>query len=264
MDARTGVVDMQSSMRADLDRQLQRQSIWLRDSWFWLLETKVLGDYTGAARRPTALDVGCGPGMVIELLEGLLDLQGIDIDPGMVDACLSKKLRVRNAAAEELPFEDDSFDIVYCSFLLLWVKDPVKVVSEMRRVSKRWVICMAEPDFGARIDYPEEVSTLRELIIDGIRRDGGDPLIGRKLRSVYSQCGLESDIGIHPGIWSIDKLKEESADEWRYIEMTVAPGRKGEELAEAKRAWYDALEKGSLFQFNPIFYAFGKKPHIEE
>lgn len=268
MDARAGVADMNPSIRSDLDSQLRRQSIWLRDSWFWLLKTKVLGDYASDDHRPAALDVGCGPGMVIELLEELLDLQGVDLDPDMVDTCLSKRLRVRHAAAEELPFEDDSFDIVYCSFLLLWVKDPVKVVSEMKRVSRRWVICMAEPDFGARIDYPEEVSALRELIIDGIRRDGGDPFIGRKLRSVYSRCGLDPDIGVHPGIWSSDKLRKESADEWRYIEMTVAPDRRGEELAKAKRAWFAGLDDGSLFQFNPIFYAFAKKPpaspHMEE
>lgn len=258
---------MHPSIRADLDRQLRRQSLWLRDSWFWLLETKVLGDYAHTDRKPTALDVGCGPGMVIEMLEELLEVRGIDLDPAMVDTCLEKRLNVRQAAAEELPFDDGSFDIVYCSFLLLWVKDPVKVVSEMKRVSNRWVICMAEPDFGARIDYPDEVAPLRQLVIDGIRRDGGDPLVGRKLRSVYSKCGLDSEIGVHPGIWSIDKLRDESTDEWRYIEMTVAPESKGEVYQIAKRAWHDALDNGSLFQFNPVFYAFGKKEpatHIDE
>jgi len=268
MDARAGVVEMTPSIRQDLDRQLQRQSIWLRDSWFWLLETKVLGDYVDSERKPTALDVGCGPGMVMKLLEELLDLQGIDIDPDMVQACISKDLKVKLADAHELPFEDGAFDIVYCSFLLLWVRDPVKVVSEMKRVSRRWVVCMAEPDFGARIDYPEDVSALTSMITEGIRRDGGDPQIGRKLRAVYSQCGLEPDLGVHPGIWSLDKLRMESVDEWRYIEMTVAPERKGADLDKAKRAWTDALAKGSLFQFNPVFYAFGQKlppaPHMDE
>ena len=259
---------MSGSIKEGLDRQLQRQSLWLRDSWFWLLQTRVLNDYADKSRRPTALDVGCGPGMIMKLLEELLDVHGIDIDPEMVEACTSKSLRVKQAAAEELPFEDGSFDIVYCSFLLLWVKDPKKVVSEMKRVSNRWIICMAEPDFGARLDYPDELLPLSELIIDGIRQDGGDPFVGRKLREAFSACGMEADIGIHPGIWSLDKLRAESTDEWRYIDMTIPPGTKGPELEKAREAWNSALENGTLFQFNPIFYAFGKKlrppPHMEE
>lgn len=259
---------MQHSAMRDFDRQLQRQTIWLRESWFWLLESKVLGEYVDSKRRPTALDVGCGLGMVMQLLEELLDIQGIDIDPDMVDACLSKNLRVKQAAAEELPFEDSSFDIVYCSFLLLWVKDPVMVISEMKRVSKRWVICLAEPDFGGRIDYPDGVSSLSSMITEGIRSEGGDPLIGRKLREIYTLCGLEQELGIHPGIWSLDRLRAESEGEWRYIDMTVAPERKGAELANARQAWNDALANGSLFEFNPIFYAFGQKlpmpPHMDE
>jgi SAM-dependent methyltransferase len=262
------VTSVPPSVKPDLDRQLQRQSIWLRESWFWLLETKVLCEYVDLRRKPTALDVGCGPGVVMELLEELLDIQGIDIDRDMVDACLSKNLRVKEAAAEELPFEDGTIDIVYCSFLLLWVKDPVKVVKEMKRVSRRWVICMAEPDFGARIDYPEDVSVLSRMITEGIRCEGGDPLIGRKLRAIYGHCGLEPDLGIHQGIWSLDKLRVESEAEWKYIEMTVAPERKGVELDKAKLAWNDALANGTLFQFNPIFYAFGHKlplaPHMDE
>lgn len=268
MDERVGVATMQSSIKEDLDRQLQRQSVWLRDSWLWLLERKVLGDPRYSERRPTALDVGCGPGIVMKLLEKQMDLQGIDIDPGMVEACLSRGLQAKEAAAEALPFEDGSFDVAYCSFLLLWVKDHVKVVSEMKRVSRGWVVCLAEPDFGGRIDHPEEVSALSKMIVDGIRHDGGDPFVGRKLRSIYSQCGLDPDLGVHPGVWSLDKLRAESEDEWRYIEMTVAPENIGPELERVRRAWSAGLENGSLFQFNPIFYAFAEKVgpqyHIDE
>jgi SAM-dependent methyltransferase len=268
MDERLGVTTVQSSIKQDLDRQLQRQSMWLRDSWLWLLERKVLGDSRYSERRPTALDVGCGPGIVMQLLERRIDLQGIDIDSGMVDDCLSKGLRVEKAAAEALPFEDGSFDVAYCSFLLLWVKDPVKVISEMKRVSRHWIICLAEPDFGGRIDHPEGVSALSKMVSDGIRHDGGDPFVGRKLRSVYSQCGLDPELGVHPGIWSLDKLRLESEDEWRYIEMTIAPENRGPEIERIRRAWSAGLKDGSLFQFNPIFYAFAEKAgpphHIDE
>ena len=186
----------------------------------WLLEQRVLRNWNGRG-RPTALDVGCGPGFVMELLAPMFDVHGIDIDPAAVAEGRRRGLEVREADAHSLPFKDDSFDMVYCSFLLLWVDDPAKVLSEMVRVSRHWVVCLAEPDLGARIDFPEELSPLGRIAEDGIRDEGGDPLIGRKLRSVFEACGLEAEVGVHPGVWGIDKLRDESEAEWRYLELTA-------------------------------------------
>jgi len=248
-----------TSIKPELDMQLKRQSIWLKESWMWLLEKKVLSKEGKSTAGLKALDVGCGTGLVMEILGEVLDVKGLDIDPGMVEEARKRGFDVSQADALNLPYEDSSFDIVYCSFLLLWVRDPVKAVSEMRRVSRRWVLALAEPDFGARIDYPENLAKLTQLIIQGIREDGGDPTIGRKLRSVFGACGLKADIGVHPGIWDLDKLYAETMDEWRWIDMTVNVGGRGEDLSVLRAAWQDALKKGSLFQFNPFFYAFAKK-----
>jgi SAM-dependent methyltransferase len=249
-----------ASIKPELDMQLKRQSMWLKESWMWLLEKKVLSSKEGKSTAGLkALDVGCGAGLVMEILGELLDVKGVDIDPGMVDEARKRGFDVSQADALNLPYEDSSFDIVYCSFLLLWVRDPVKAVSEMKRVSRRWVLALAEPDFGARIDYPENLAKLTQLIIQGMREDGGDPTIGRKLRSVFGACGLKADIGVHPGVWDLDKLYAETMDEWRWIDMTVNVGGRKENLSVLRTAWIDALKKGSLFQFNPFFYAFAKK-----
>lgn len=248
-----------ASIKLGLDKQLKRQSMWLKESWMWLLENKVLASERGKAGKPKALDVGCGTGLVMEVLGELFDVEGIDIDPAMVEECKSTGLKASTADALSLPFEDSSFDIVYCSFLLLWVKDPVKAVSEMKRVSRRWVLCLAEPDFGARIDYPEDLASLTQLIIQGMKDDGGDPFIGRKLRTIFSKCGLKAEIGVHPGVWDLDRLYAETADEWRWIDMTVSVSGKKGDLSGLRIAWNDALRKGSLFQFNPYFYALAKK-----
>ena len=248
-----------ASIKPELDMQLKRQSMWLKESWMWLLENKVLSKEGKSPAGLKALDVGCGVGLVMEILGEVLDVKGVDIDASMVDKARKRGFDVSQADAMDLPYEDSSFDIVYCSFLLLWVRDPVKAVSEMKRVSRRWVIALAEPDFGARIDYPENLSKLTQLIIQGMRQDGGDPTIGRKLRSVFGACGLKADIGVHPGVWDLDKLYAETMDEWRWIDMTVNVGGRKEDLSVLRTAWQDALKKGSLFQFNPFFYAFAKK-----
>ena len=82
-------------------------------------------------RRLEALDVGCGPGLVMEELGPLFTMQGLDRDKGMVEKCHNKGLMVVQGEAEGMPFEDNSFDVVYCSFLLLWVKEPSLVIKEM-------------------------------------------------------------------------------------------------------------------------------------
>ena len=243
--------------RKYLERQLRRQATWLRESWLYHIAQKILFAYDSAL--PTALDVGCGPGFVMEQLKGSLDPLGVDKDPDMVEACRAKGFEAHVAMAEDLPFEDREFDVVYCSFLLLWVKDPLKVVREMRRVSRRWVLCLAEPDYGSRIDHPESMKGLKGILADGIRAQGGDPEIGRKLRSIFNEGGLDCEMGVHAGVWDIQRLGQEFDDEWRFVQ-DFSDGRvPDDELKAIKEAWKIGLEDGSLFQYNPIFFAFGKR-----
>jgi len=48
----------------------------------------------------------------------------------------STNVRLLQMDAQDLKFEDDSFDIVYAPYLISVVPDPVKVAREMRRVCK--------------------------------------------------------------------------------------------------------------------------------
>jgi len=236
---------------------MQRQSTWLKESLLWIVDTKISQNRGLFGGRRTALDVGCGSGFVAEIMKQKMDIVGVDVDSKSVEDSRSRGLDASIAAGERLPFENDSFDLVYCTFLLLWVKDPSQVVSEMKRVSRKWVACLAEPDYGARISFPDSVGPLDELVINGIFREGGDPFIGRKLNSIFASCGMTPEIGIHPGVWNIAKLRAESDDEWRWIDMTVAP--QANELDQLRRRWDAALSDGTLFQFNPVFYAIAGK-----
>jgi SAM-dependent methyltransferase len=246
-------------MKSELERQLGRQALWLKESYLWLLITKVLppGERSG---RPTALDVGCGPGYIMDILKSALDVKGVDIDNDVVEMCKARGLEARRAPAEKLPFKDGSFDIVYCTFLLLWTKDPAKVLGEMARVSRKWVLCLAEPDYGARIDHPRELADIGKLVADVLVDEGADPHVGRKLRSLSREAGIDAEVGIHAGVWDLERLRREFEDEWAWVEK-AGRARKlpAGKLRDWKRAWSVALEKGGLFQFNPIFYAIGKR-----
>ena len=230
--------------------QLRRQALWLRESWLWLLrERKISG---------SALDVGCGPGFVMEALEGRLGITGLDSDPDMVAMCREKGLKAVEGKAEALPFDDNSYDVVYCSFLLLWVKDPEQVVREMARVSRRFVFCLAEPDYGARISHPAQFERLNDMLCDGIRAKGGDPEIGRKLREIFKRAGVEAQIGAHAGVWDVETMKREMEGEWRFIEETAKFHSDAERL-ELERIWKESVQKGEALLYNPYFYAVGEK-----
>lgn len=83
------------------------------------------------------LDVACGPGLLLKaaLLSGL-DATGIDISSEAIR--LTKEFvpqaHTQVANAEELPFDDASFDMLTCIGSLERMFDRDKVLQEMRRV----------------------------------------------------------------------------------------------------------------------------------
>jgi SAM-dependent methyltransferase len=244
--------------RAALERQLRRQSTWLGDSFEWILRTRVLGQAAWDGSGTRALDVGCGPGFVLDGFRDHMDIIGLDADPDWILACRKKGVTVVRADATRLPFKDRALDLVYCSFLLLWLSDPAKAAEEMARVSREHVVCLAEPDYGSRIDHPDELSELRGLITSGLEAQGGSPEIGRRLRSILAGAGLSVEVGVHPGVWDIERLEAERDDELDFV-RSVSPGMGRDKLARLKEAWSKAAANGSLFEYNAIFYAIGRR-----
>jgi ubiquinone/menaquinone biosynthesis C-methylase UbiE len=93
------------------------------------------------------LDVACGTGLVTFRAAGNVgssgSVLGTDISQGMVDTALGiagerglKNVCFDRSGAEEIGFDDDSFDATLCSLGLMYVPDPVKALGEMRRVAK--------------------------------------------------------------------------------------------------------------------------------
>jgi len=244
------------SRQEGLIEHLRRQGGWYAEWWHWILKGKVLPELP---LRPSALDVGCGPGFVMDALSDILEVQGVDRDQDMVSACRVKGAKVVKGDAQQLPFEDGSFDIVYCTFLMVWAEDQLAVLQEMRRVSRGWVLCLAEPDYEARVDFPLELRDLAHLIAEGVRRAGGDPCTGRKLRHLFSSCGMEAEVGVHPGIWSLQRSRQEGQREWDWVRSMVGEAASEGELERLRTTWDRALEEGSLLQFNPTFYAIARR-----
>lgn len=80
------------------------------------------------------LDIGCGEGKIWQLLPNL-DVTGLDILPKNLDKA-KKYLKPVKGRAENLPFQDNVFDLVVASEILEHLFLPEKALREIKRVLK--------------------------------------------------------------------------------------------------------------------------------
>lgn len=100
------------------------------------------------------------------------------------------------ADANDLPFDDDSFDVVVSTEMLEHDRRPWRSIAEMCRVSRRYVIVTAR-GFDRRgafplHDYPQDVWRFSELGV----------------RAMFEDAGVEVDTKRdpqHPGVFAIAK-----------------------------------------------------------
>jgi ubiquinone/menaquinone biosynthesis C-methylase UbiE len=90
-----------------------------------------------------ALELGCGDGISSFHLKDLFKIYGIDfaLEPLKINQWVTKI----NGNAKQLPFSDTTFDVVITSDLLHHTSDPLSVIREMKRVSKKYLLFM-EPN----------------------------------------------------------------------------------------------------------------------
>lgn len=87
--------------------------------------------------RPRILDVGCGTGANLEMLADFGEAEGVDVSPDALAFCRERGLEnVRLGAAEKLPYEDGSFDLVTALDVVEHLDDDTAGLREMRRVLK--------------------------------------------------------------------------------------------------------------------------------
>ncbi len=99
---------------------------------------------TGSAPQFRALDCGTGTGALSEALAGVcnrpLKIDAVDVSSAMLDRAeatlgnICADVVLRQADAQQLPYDDDSFDIVMAGHILEHLPNPVAALREMVRV----------------------------------------------------------------------------------------------------------------------------------
>ena len=104
------------------------------------LESRLMMGMLAPEKGESVLDIGCGTGASsIPLLEKGLDVTGIDPSPYMLDMMsetLGNRVSLYRGYAEDLPFDDNSFNHACLFTSLEFVDNPSKALAEAFRVAK--------------------------------------------------------------------------------------------------------------------------------
>ncbi len=151
----------------------------------------------------TLLDVGCGPGtLTVDLARQVAPGRVVGVDAAEAvltsarEHAASEGVEVEflGANAYELPFDDDTFDIVHVHQLLQHLSDPIAAIRELRRVAKPGgVVAVRESDYAAMAWYPSlpGLTEWNLLYHEVTQAYGFEADAGRRLFAWFQEAGFD-------------------------------------------------------------------------
>ena len=123
--------------------------------------------FAGSISPNKILDIGCGEGVVLEQLRAShpAPSTGIDLDPARIHLAKSQSVDIPFAVgnAQELPYEDNSFDLVMILEVLEHVGEPDLVLREAFRVTSKFLLASVPNEPWWRIGNLARLKYIRDL-----------------------------------------------------------------------------------------------------
>ena len=189
----------------DEERRLKQQAEELRQ------ESARMFDRIGIEKGSRAIDLGCGPQGVLDILSERVgpagQVVGVERDRGSVAeaerfvadrALRNVSVIERDAAATAIP--EASIDLVHARLLLVNVPHAESVVQEMIRLARPGgVVASHEADYLPHLCDPplRAWDRLFEIFKRYSASNGIDLFVGRRVHRLFCQAGLK-DIEVHP------------------------------------------------------------------
>ena len=101
--------------------------------------TKYLVDRFHLEKGSKVLDIGCGRCEVLDAFTKLdLDISGIDASERIRDFAPKtiSKLEILDFSKENIPFDDDEFDVIFTKSVIEHISDPTHLMKEILRILK--------------------------------------------------------------------------------------------------------------------------------
>lgn len=156
----------------------------LRDQWWSTDFLQLLLSRLELQDLQSIADIGCGQGhwgqLLLRLLTRSATLCGVDQEELWIQKAqarastlgLEERCSYQVAEASQLPYDDDSFDLVTCQTLLMHVAEPKEVLLEMMRICRP----------GGRLLLLEPNNVAQQMIADSVNR----ALSPRELAGVFA------------------------------------------------------------------------------
>jgi len=224
----------------------------------------LLAEAAGIRSGSRVLEIGSGPGHVADILiQTGANVAGVDFSPRMVEVAQSRypEIVFKQANAEQLPFDVETFDAVVANFVVHHLARPEKVFCEVNRVLKhggRFVFAV----WGA----PEEQSSIGAffgavMAHHDLEELPHGPLFGITERSIYepllSQAGLGGcELSTHEVIWKTDSLDPVLKGFWDWGNMAALPAETQTRIEETTRDNSKPFQQNGQYSF-PHSILFG-------
>lgn len=195
------------------------------------------------------LDAGCGSGSMareIARTAPKANVVGVDLRDDYIDYARRrtaeaglKNLSFETGDIRELPYSNDSFDIIWTKYVLQWVAEPMRAMREFARVLKPGglLISVNFDGFAVTHEPPDPaIQPMTEFIFSNLV----DSFIGRKMAGMCRECGLfdidvkmEAD-RVYTVIGKIDPERRRNWEiQWSGARKPVARLLGSESLADA-------------------------------
>lgn len=213
---------------------------------------------TGLAPGMKALDAGCGPGVITAVMAEVVGPQGsvlgVELHPQRLEEARAHcaplpQCSFLQADIRRTGLASDTFDYVWCQFVLEYLRDPQVALAELIRVTRPGGrVVISEVDEPGRHVWPcpPEIEEGLARFNAAVAAAGMDLQLGRKLFHLFRQAGLEQ-IRVHLApLWVVaGEADARLLNDWKQrfatLEPVVAPAFGGVEPYRASCERYLAL-----------------------
>ena len=165
------------------------------------------------------LDIGCGTGILAReataRVGSIGQVTGLDLNEGMLAVAqrIEPDVVWRKGNAVDLPFDDESFDVVVSQFALMYFPDRIAALKEMKRV------LAPEGRLAVAVWGPFDRATGYVILAEIAERHGGEAAANiltapyelgdkHKLTTLFIESGFENlEITLHEGVYTQSSIE---------------------------------------------------------